>query len=101
MRTSWTVAVSLALAGCGAEFTAVDLEIVDGGDEAGEVEAGQLAASQTGIGSRRIVSAVPRPARVVSPTQPARISSQVVAERVNAVLEVPERAEAGFEIAAR
>ena len=102
MRTSWAMAVSLALAGCGAEFAAVEEQIVDGGDEAGESEGGvfqgasSTSATRVTIGGT-IVSTPPRKERVVVPTQPA---TKVAAAQISDVLVTPAgEAKGGIEVA--
>src|SRR5215471_9928254 len=90
MRKSWAMAVSVALAGCGAEFAAVEETIVDGGEDAVELEGGVLGstgATSSGGAMRvtnggTIVSAHPRPARVsVSTTSASHIAD---------IMELPE-----------
>jgi outer membrane protein assembly factor BamB len=101
MRKSWAMAVSVALAGCGAEFAAVEETIVDGGEDAVELEGGVLrSASATSSGGAirvtngvTIVSARPREVRVpVSTTSASHIAD---------VMELPESSlRGGMEVAA-
>jgi outer membrane protein assembly factor BamB len=94
MRKSWAMAVSVALAGCGAEFAAVEETIVDGGEDAveleGGVQGGTSAASSGGAirvtSGGAIVSAHPRVARVSEPTTKPMPAASHIAD----VMELPE-----------
>jgi len=102
MRKSWAMVVSLALAGCGAEFAAVEETIVDGGEDAVELEGGAFtsASGTSGGGAIRvttsgtIVSAHPRVVRVPEPTK-------ITATQLAEVLEAPAaKTQGGIEVAA-
>jgi hypothetical protein len=101
----------MALAGCGAEFAAVEEEIVDGGNEAGESEGGAFqsasssSATRVTIG-RTIVSSPPRKERVVVPTT-ARVETaartaapEVSAAQIADVLEATPPPKGAMEVAA-
>src|SRR5207237_7526377 len=101
MRKSWAMAVSVALAGCGAEFAAARETIVDGGEDAVELEGGISQATSGGgatrVTSATIVSAHPRPARVPEATPMPAPSAAHIAE----VLDAPASSvRAGMEVAA-
>jgi len=94
MRKSWAMAVSVALAGCGAEFAAVEETIVDGGEDAVELEGGALGSTSATSGSGAIrvtnggaiVSVHPRLARVPESTMKPMPAASHIAD----LMELPE-----------